>query len=498
MFIESGESMKPNTYDVIVIGGGVVGSAIARELTRYRLKVAVLERESDVCTQTSGRNSGMLHAGFLYKTGSLKAQCAVEGNAEFDRVAAELDVPFQRTGKLIVGFTDDDRRRLEAFKARGEANGVPGLELIDRARMDQLDPGAGGNFAMWSPTSGILDPFQYTIALAENAVHNGAEYFLNCAFTGETRQSGGGHLLHTTRGDFLTRWVVNSAGLYAAQVSQRLGIPGHVVRPFKGEYYVLDKRAGEFAKIPVYPAPNPDNTFGTHATPTVDGNVLIGPDSLAVDDLQSYETTQAAMDGLLSDGAKMFPHLKREFFIRNFAGLRPKRVDPETGAVQDFLLECRDEVPGVVNLVGIESPGLTGALPLARRAVALIAQREELRPDPEFDPVRRGILRFSEQDPETQRRLIQEDPDYGEIVCRCEQVTKAEILRAIHNPLGVRTVNGVKVRTRATMGRCQGGYCEVRITGLLRQELGLDARQVELGPHGSWMFTGDVRGGGEG
>lgn len=287
----------------------------------------------------------------------------MEGNQEFDAAAAELDVPFKRTGKLIAGFTDEDRQLLENFKARGEANGVKGLEIIDRKRMDELDPSAGGNFAMWCPASGILDPFLYTIALAENAVRNGVEYHLNCAFTGETKQADGTHLLHTTRGDFLTRWVVNSAGLSSAEVSTQLGIPGYVIKPVKGEYFVLDKLAGQFARIPVYPAPNRDNTFDTHATPTVDGNVLVGPDSQLARDFQDYESTQAAMDGLIESGSRMFKHMDRGYFIRNFAGIRPKRIDPETGAVQDFVLECRDEVPGVVNLVGIESPGLASALP---------------------------------------------------------------------------------------------------------------------------------------
>ena len=483
------------SYDVVVIGGGVVGSAIARELSRYMLRVAVLEKESDVCTQTSGRNTGMLHAGFLYKTGSLKAVCAAKGNQEFDSLARELDVPFKRTGKLIVGFTDEHRQRLEAFLARGVANGVKGLELIDRKRMDELDPSAGGNFAMWCPASGILDPFAYTIALAENAVRNGAQYFLNCAFTGQTVQSDGTHLLHTTKGDFHARWVVNCAGLASAAVSEQLGIPGYVIKPVKGEYFVLDKLAGQFAKIPVYPAPNPDNTFDTHATPTVDGNVLIGPDSQLARDDQDYESTQAAMDGLIESGSRMFKHMDRAYFIRNFAGIRPKRVDPETGAVLDFVLERRDEVPGVVNLVGIESPGLTSALPLARRAVALIREKEDLIPDPEFEPRRKGIRRFIDMSAEEREAAVAADPNYGEIFCRCEQVTKAEILQAIHNPLGVNTVNGIKVRTRATMGRCQGGYCETRITEALHQELGLDYKDIQLGPAGSWMFTGAVKGG---
>jgi glycerol-3-phosphate dehydrogenase len=189
--------------------------------------------------------------------------------------------------------------------------------------------------------------------------------------------------------------------------------------------------------------------------------------------------------------------MTRSAFIRNFAGIRPKRIDPETGAVQDFVLECRDEIPGVVNLVGIESPGITSALPLARRAVALIAEREKLVPNPNFNPVRKGIRRFNKLDPETQAKMIAENPDYGEVVCRCEQISRAEIIQAIHNPLGVHTVNGIKVRTRATMGRCQGGYCETRITRMIQEELGKSLAEIKLGNGESWMFTGTVKGGAE-
>ena len=482
-------------YDIIIIGGGVIGSAIARELTRYKLRVAVLEKESDVVTHTSGRNTGMLHAGFLYKTGSLKAQCCVEGNREFDQVAKELDVPFKRTGKLIVGFTEEHRQRLLTMIERGRANGVPGMELIDRQRMDEIDPSAGGNFAIHCPSSGILDPFIYTIALAENAVKNGAEYHLYTEVTGADRADDGRHVLHTNRGDFSCRWVVNSAGLRSAEISAMLGIPGYVIQPVKGEYFVLDKKAGAFAKIPVYPAPTAKFTFDTHATPTVDGNVLVGPNSFNVEDGEDYSVRQVGMDGLQESGARMFKHMKRDYYIRTFAGARPKRIDPATGEIQDFLLECRDEVPGVINLVGIESPGLTSALPLARRAVALLREREELTPNPNFDPIRKGIVRFHEASREEQARLIAADPDYGEIVCRCETVTRAEIRQAIHNPLGVSTVNGIKVRTRASMGRCQGGYCETRITALIREELGKAVTDVRLTNGDSAMFTGYVKGG---
>ena len=482
-------------YDVIVIGGGVVGSAVARELSRYRLKIGVLEKGSDVCTATSGRNTGMLHAGFLYKTGSLKAQCCVEGNREFDQVARELDVPFKRTGKLIVGFTEEHRQRLLAMMERGRANGVPGMEMIDRARMDEIDPSAGGNFAVFCPTSGILDPFLYTIALAENAARNGAEYHLYTEVTGAERLGDGRWRLHTNGGEFSCRWVVNSAGLQSAKISEMLGIPGHVIQPIKGEYFVLDKKAGVFAKIPVYPAPTERGTFDTHATPTVDGNVLVGPNSFPVTDGEDYSVSQKGMDGLQESGERMFAHMKREYYIRTFAGARPKRVNPETGEILDFAIECRDEAPGVVNLVGIESPGLTSALPIARRAAALIREREALAPNPDFDPVRRGIRRFADASLQERSALVRDDPDYGEIICRCETVTRAEIRQAIHNPLGVCTVNGIKVRTRASMGRCQGGYCETRITALIREELGKAIPEVCLGNGDSWMFTGTVIGG---
>lgn len=482
-------------YDVIIIGGGVIGSAIARELSRWQLKIAVLEKCSDVCTQTSGRNTGMLHAGFLYKPGSLKAKCAVEGNAEFDKVAQELDVPFKRTGKLIIGFTEAHRKRLEAMLERGRINGVPGMEMIDRRRIDEIDPSAGGNFAVYCPSSGILDPFLYTIALAENAAKNGVSYHLNTEVTGHDTLPGGKHLLHTKRGNFSCRWVINSAGLQSARISEMLGIPGYVIQPVKGEYFVLDKKAGAFARIPVYPAPTEKNTFDTHATPTVDGNVLVGPNGFNVEDGEDYSVSQKGMDGLQESGQRMFTPMRREFYIRTFAGARPKRIDPATGEIQDFLIERRDNIPGVINLVGIESPGLTSALPIARRVTALIREKEVLLPDPSFDPLHKRIVRFADASDEEKRRLITDDPDYGEIVCRCEQVTRAEIIQAIHNPLGVHTVNGIKVRTRASMGRCQGGYCETRITALIRQETGANVADIRLGNGCSSMFTGPVKGG---
>ena len=478
--------------DAAVIGAGVVGCAVARELSRYQLKIGVFEKELDVACGNSSRNTGMLHAGFTYKPGSLKAECAVEGNQEFDQVAEELDIPFKRTGKVVVGFTEEDRKNILKFKAVGEQNGVKGLRMIDKEELNQIDSSAGGEFAMYVPSSGILDPMQYTIALAENACENGAKFFFGAQVEDIAREDGM-YILKTPKGSFQAKWVINCAGMYAPEISQMLGYPYYPTKGFKGEYFVLDKKAGKFLNIPVYPAPNAKGGFAVHATPTVDGNVLVGPDSYEVEGREDYSVTKEHLDGLIRDGSRMFKEMKRDYFIRNFAGIRWKRYDPETGEILDFLLEADEKNPNTVNLVGIESPGITCALPLARRAVKIIAERDSLEKNPSFNPRRKGIRKFIEMSTEEKKEAIEKDPDYGEIVCRCENVTRAEILKAIHNPLGVHTVTGIKNRTRATMGRCQGGYCETRITKMVEEELGIRPEEVRYSKEGGYMFTGRVR-----
>ncbi len=386
--------MKDQLYDVVIIGAGVIGSAVARELSRYRLRIAVLEKELDVACGNSSRNTGVLHGGFTYRPGSLKAECAVEGNREFDQVAKELDVPFKRSGKVVVGFNDEDMRNILKFKQIGETNGVRGLEIIDKDRLYRIDASAGGEFAMYSPDSGILNPMQYTIALAENAPRQWRGFFL-CQRSHRHRQQRLSLPDQCRRQDLLRRWVINCAGMNCVAISEMLGISGHQVKGFKGEYFVLDKKAGQYLNIPVYPAPNAKGGFSTHATPTIDGNVLIGPDSYLTDDPDDFAATREHMQGLIEDGAKMFKHIKRDFFIRNFAGTRWKRVDPVTGEILDFLIETRSDKPGIVNLIGIESPGLTCALPIARRVVGKIRDREQLASNPSFTPVRRGIPPFA-------------------------------------------------------------------------------------------------------
>ena len=478
-------------FDVLIIGGGVIGSAIARELSKYRLKIGVLEKNTDVCYETSGRNTGVCHGGFAYDVGSLKAKLCVEGNRLMGEVARELDFPFRRCGKVLVGNTDEEYDRLLEVIAQGEANGATGLRMLTEEELKTLIPGVEGRFAMFSENSGILDPFLMTIALAENAVHNGVCYFLEHEVTGISRDEEG-YLVTAGGKSFRTRWLINSAGLGCGRISEMLGITGYRIIGSKDDYIILDERLGGGLPMPIYTVPS--NTYmGIHVTPTTDGNVLLGPTAEDTENLSWYGVEQKNLDYLYEEAMKLWPYFTRADYIRTYAGILPKWVD-ENGKIQDYRIEIRDELaPRAVNLIAMESPGLTASVAIARYVIGMMREREPFGENPDFDPVRKGILRFSRLDPETQARLIAENPDYGELICRCQKVTRAELLQAIHNPLGVRTVTGVKYRTRAMMGRCQGGYCQMRITRMLEEELGIAPEEITYAREGSRMFFGKVR-----
>ena len=480
-------------YDAIIIGSGVVGSAIAREMSKYKLKIGVLEKELDVCNETSGRNSGVLHAGFNNKPGSLMAKFCVEGNKNFDKLSKDLDIPFKRTGKLVVGFTEEDKEKLIQMKRQGEENQVEGLEIIDKKRIKEIAPYIDGNYAMYSPMTGILNPFIYTIAMAENAKENGVDFYLDNEVI-DINKSEDIYEIKTNKDTYKSRWIINAAGLNSDKIARMLGIEDYKIHPCRGEYFILDKKVGEFLNMPAYPVPNPkEGGLGIHLTPSVDGNVFIGPSSEYIDQKDDYSVTQHTMDLLLKDGSKIFPHIKREHFIRNFSGIRPKLVGKNQGGYGDFVIEQREEIPHIINLIGIESPGLTSAVPIAKYVIELIKEKENLEINKDFNGKRKGIIKFSEQPIEIKRKLIEENPNYGEIICRCETITKAEILEAINNPLGVDTITGIKYRTRAMMGRCQGGYCQTRITELIKEQKDKKAEDILYSRKNSNMFVGKVR-----
>ncbi len=480
-------------YDAAVIGGGVVGCAILRELSRYRLRVVLLERESDLAEGISKGNSGVIHAGFNVAPGSLKARLNVEGLDILYRLAAALGVPHRITGKLVVAVGEGDFPRLEELLDQGRRNGVAGLELVDRAAIERLAPGVRGLRALSSARTGIVSPYELTIALGESAAANGARVVLQAAVTSvEVRPDA--FLLSTPRGVFAARWIVNAAGLDADDVAALAGIRVPRVFPSRGEYLITDKGAGSVLDMPVYPVPPRDDSFlGVHITPTLEGHVLLGPGSEAVADKRDTATTRAAVEKLQAEALALVPGLAGIPFIHAYAGLRPKLVDPRGGpGTADFLIEESASRPRWINLLGIESPGLTAAPAIALRVAGMIGAREGLKERPDFNPGRPAPTRFARRDDAERALRAAGDPAWSEMVCRCEHVTRAEVLAAVHNPFGARTLDAIKRRTRCGMGRCQGGFCGPRIVEILKGE-GEPVEKISKRGSGSELFLGRLK-----
>lgn len=482
-------------YDVLIVGAGVVGNAIARELSRYQIKVAVLEKELDVGKGTSSRNSGVLHSGIHYKPGTLRARLNVLGNGMMGDLCRELKVKIRYIGKLTVAQDDTDIEAIHTLKAQGEVNGVPGLEILGIDAMRKIQPGVGGIQALYSPSTGILCPYGLTMALADNAKANGVQFFLGHEVTSISRIAGG-FKVETNQGRrFNARILVNSAGLYADHICRMLGITQFRIYPCRGEYLVLDKRLERSLSVLVYPAPGKESAgLGIHLTNTVDGNILIGPSNEYVDEPDDYASTTEIIELLKKEGHELLPGLSTSDFIRNFSGLRPKQASPTEKGFKEFVIESRQDVPGFINLVGIESPGLTCSPAIALMVRDMVCEKLPLEKKPGFAAERPGRVGFfHELPPEEKADLVAENPDYGEMICRCEQITRKEILDAIQNPLGALTINGIKYRSRAMMGRCQGGFCLPRIVRILEKEFGYRPEDYLLNGADSPLFVGYVR-----
>ncbi len=478
--------------DVIIIGAGIIGCAAARELSRYQISVAVLEKEYDTGFGTSSRNSGVVHSGIHYRSGTLRAIHAVRGNHMMQQLCEQLQVPFKPTGKLTVAFDRSQCEELKVLKAQGEANGVPGLEIIDVERMQRLQPGISGIQALYSPSTAIISPYELTIACAESAHHNGVEFHFGHTVSAIDRAEDG-FIVHDAEGlcPIHAAIVINAAGLYADSIAQMAGIQGITIYPCKGEYYVLDKRLGDQLDVLIYPVPGHHSSgLGIHLTQTVDGNILIGPSTAYSDSKEHTGTTSEILRALRAAGHTLLPTLSEGDFIRTFAGLRPKLNPPEVGGFGDFILEDHDRF---ILLAGIESPGLTAAPSLALEIVALVRSHLSLVEKQHWSGPLPARERFLELPLDRQQQLVEQDPDHGSIVCRCEGITKAEVLQAVDRIIGPVTYTGIKLRCRSMMGRCQGGFCIPRIAQLLEEERGITMDQQQLKGPGSPMYHRHLR-----
>ncbi|MGB4564935.1 MAG: FAD-dependent oxidoreductase, partial [Dethiobacteria bacterium] len=471
-------------YDLAIIGAGIIGTAIARELARYDLKVVLLEKESDVANGTTKANSAIIHAGYDPEPGTLKARLNAPGHLMFDRLCQELDVPFKRIGSLVVAFSDEELETLQELYQRGQVNGVPELEILDQKRLRELEPALSEEAlgALYAPTAGIVDPYLLAIALAENAAENGVEVKLESPVASIEKLKEG-YKIHYLGGQLTAKYVINAAGLFADAVNEMVSPPYFKIIPTRGEYYLLDKSAGNFVKHVVFPCPTKLGK-GVLIAPTVHGNLLVGPNAEAVDSKEAVETTAAGLEWVKQEAQRLAKKVPLNQVITSFSGLRAKTPSG------DFIIEEASGAPGFINVAAIDSPGLASSPAIARYVVELLQSIAGPLPEKKnFNPIRKAIPNFMELPPEEKARLIKEDPRYGRIICRCESITEAEIVQAIHRPVGARTLDGIKKRVRAGCGRCQGGFCSPRVMNIIAREMSLPLSQITKDGRNSYILT---------
>lgn len=479
-------------YDVAIIGAGVVGTLTARELSRYKLSVCILEAASDVAMGSSKANSGIVHAGFDALPGTLKALMNVRGNDLYEKITRELGVPFKRIGSLVLAFSGDEMDTVRKLYMRGVENGVPGLRILNsREEVIRIEPGISEDVvgALYAPSAGITCPYELTIAAAENAVLNGAEIMLGTKVDGmEYDKSKCVFTLETKRGPVLSRFVINAAGLYSDKISEMIGDTHFSIKPRKGEYLLLDKNQGHQVHTVVFQTPSALGK-GILVTPTADGNLLIGPSAEDVVNREDSSTTVSGMGHVIEGALKSAPGINVRQVITSFTGMRSV---PSTG---DFIITPSEANSRFIHAAGIESPGLTSA-PAIAEYIAEILKNEgmELIRKNSFDPVRKPIVRFSEANDVEKAALIRDNHLYGRIVCRCELITEAEIVESIRRPVGARSTDAVKRRTRAGMGRCQGGFCTPVIADILSRECGIPLQEIRKNEDGSMLLTGKTKG----
>lgn len=474
-------------YDVAIIGAGVVGCAIARELARYSVSVCVIEKEEDVCCQTSKANSAIAHAGYDAANGSLKAKLNVLGNEMMGRLADELDFPFKRNGSLVICTEKEGLPKLQELKDRGEKNGVDGLEILDRAQVLAMEPNLSDQViaALWAPTGGIVCPFNLTIALAENAAVNGVDFKLNTEVVkigGEC----GNYLLDTTNGPIYSRIIVNASGVYGDVFHNMVSSEKIHITPRKGEYCLLDKAVGDYVSRTIFQLPNAMGK-GVLVTPTIHGNLLVGPTAVDIEDKEGTNTTREGLDFLAARAAQSVKKLPMGRVITSFAGLRAHEDRDE------FVIGEAKDAPGFFDAVGIESPGLTSAPAIGVMVAGLVAEKLDLKLNPSFVSKRTGIVNPQLMSKDDRIRLMKENPAYGNIICRCEMISEGEIIDAIHRPLGARSLDGIKRRTRAGMGRCQAGFCSPKTMEILEREVPVAMSEITKSGPGSGLITGRTK-----
>lgn len=477
-------------YDIIVIGAGVTGTCTARELSKYQAKVLVVDKGDDVCCGASKANSGIVHAGYDCKPGTLMAKLNVRGNELMYQLAEELDFPVKKNGSLIVCTVPGQVGDLDRLLEQAKENGVPGARIVQKEELLAMEPNLTPNAvaALYVPTGGIVCPFNLAIAMGENAAVNGVEF----QFETEVQQinkKDGYYELVTNKGVLETKAVVNAAGVYADVMHNMVSDKKIKIVARRGEYLLMDKELGDYFKATIFPLPGPMGK-GVLTAPTIHGNMFVGPSATDIDDKEGTNTTQEIINDLVQKASAS--HLTKDRLpmnkvITSFAGLRAHEANHE------FIVEEVADAPGFFDCAGIESPGLTSSPAIAEMIVGIIQDKYNFPKNENFVGKRKGITCMEELSIEEKNEMIKKDPKYGAIVCRCEMVTEGEIVEAINRPIGATSLDGLKRRVRQGAGRCQAGFCTPRAMEILSRELGIPMTEVTKKGTGSNMLVGKIK-----
>ncbi len=473
-------------WDVIVIGAGVIGCTIARNISKYSLNTLVLEKSSDVCSGTSKGNSGIVHAGYAAEPGTFKAKFNTISNPLFDQVCKDLNVEFRRCGTFVVSTIDSGINQLEELRIRGEKNGIKTELILDKKKIKEMEPNLtdDANGVLYASTGGIVSPYGLTIALAENANMNGVEFRFNSEVENiEVKESS--KKVMTKEGEFHTNYIINVAGVYADKISKMVGLDYFKITPRRGEYVLFDKETLKLNR-PLFPLPT-KKSKGILAAPTLHKHVFFGPNAVDLDDKADTSTTTEGIEEIIAGGLKLLPNINLRKIITNFAGLRA------VSDTNDFIIE-ETKIKGFINVAGIQSPGLTASLGIADYVIDILRDSGlELLEKESFNPRRERPISLTNFPNEKKHEFIMKDQNYGNIVCRCEHVSEAEVIDAIKRPVGATTLDGIKFRTRCGMGRCQAGFCTARTVKILSKELDIPIEKVsKMGP-GSELFVSKTK-----
>ena len=482
----------PQKADLVIIGGGVIGCFICRELSRYQLDIVLVEKEADVSCGTTKANTAMIHPGIGSSLGTLKSKLERRGNPMYTRVCQELAVPFQRCGMLLILIQWKFLYYLLGAHLKAKLLRIP-VEFVGRKRLFEMEPhlNKAAKAGISFPSTGIISPYKLTIALAENAIENGAKVLLGTEVKDIILKEGRVNGVVTNQGTIQTSWVINAAGVYADKIAELAGAKEYRIHPRKGTHLVFDKKLEGYIKhcvMELRKIPRA-HTKGGGIMPTVDGNILWGPTAEEIDSKEDASVTAEDIDTILNEYASVLPDFPKQMLISYFAGIRAPTEE------EDFVIKPADKVKGFLHVGGIQSPGLAAAPAIAEMALNLLEKKMGLllKAKENFNPYQKAPVVFSKLSEEKKRDLIKQNPLYGHIICRCEQVSEGEIVDALHRPLPVTTLDGLKRRVRVGMGRCQGGFCTPWVARIMARELKIPLLEITKKGPGSELFVGEPK-----